>query len=51
MDWQFGDVFDEWKGEEGVSDFLAMGGNHPIISAEVADWYSVEIRLKLRGKV
>ena len=49
VDWEFCDVFDEWKGEEGMSDFFAMGGNHPIIPAEVADWYPAEIHLKLRG--
>ena len=50
VDRESGNVPDEWEGEEGVSDFLAVGGNHPIVSTEVTDRYPAEIHLKLRER-
>jgi len=47
MDWEFRNVFDEWEGEEWMSNFLAVGGNHPIVPPEVADRYSIKVHLKL----
>jgi hypothetical protein len=51
MNWKFGDIFDEWKGKEGMSNLLAVGGDHSVVSAEVPHWYSTEVRLKLQTKV
>ena len=34
-----------------MPDFLAMGGDNSVVSAEVTNWYSAEVRLKLGTKV
>lgn len=51
VDREFSHVLDEREGEEGVSDFFSVGGDHPIVSPEVTGWYSAEVHLKLREKV
>ena len=48
VNWKFGDEFDEWEGQKGMPDFLAVRGDHSVVPTEVTNWYSIKVRLELK---